>query len=437
MKPRSMAMGILVAIGLAVLFVWVGPRDERNVVRPKRTPPPPPKRVADLPAVFVSLPESPAARRTFVRTHMLTLLQHSRDPRPLIQEALQSSNDHVRWAGMMVFDYYGTADRGIAERIADSLAPERLPELQLDAAKAAGRVAPEDFILVEPGLRALAGAGTPPLTSDDLQNQARRAAVATLTSRAVEDTKSLAWLATLFDDPDPAVRESGAYGFSQFEFGERLQRNDVVPYVPLLRGALKDDVASVRSYALMALGRMGGAAASAVPDMAACIHDEDVLVRRTCLTALGGIGAAAVPALMNGLSTCSDEHVGSFMHALYMIGDEADAALKQASTGKRAIVRVHALIKRWERRGDVNEVLDDLTQELAAPLTTASAVAVLQAARGLGRMGKAAKTALPALRRAYTGTETALSSDAARELTREDIQRVQRAIDAAINLIDR
>ena len=437
MKSVSPGLGILVAISLAALFLYAGRDTEEAAPPPKDEIRTHPKQVSDLESEFASLPERVPARRTIVRSKMLALLQETNDPRVAIREALAHRDENVKWAGLLVFDYYGTADSEAAKHIADALSNDRPAFLQLEAAKAAGRVTPEDFATVRQNLLHVASNGNRPYASDHLLNQARRAAVATLSSRAVEDPTSLRWLAALLSDEDNAIRESAAYGFSQFEYSERLSQEDVAAYMPLLRKSLGDPVASVRSYALMALGRMGRAAAPAVQDMAALINDDDVLVRRTCLTALGGIGAPAISSLAAGLDRCSDDEVASYMHALYMVGDDADDALQIASSHERAVVRVHALIKRWERSARVEDVLASLAKELDAPLDQAHAHALLQAARGLGRMGTAAKQSLPVLRRARTRVDEVLAGTTTTDVPRERVERIRAAIDAAIKQIDR
>ncbi len=70
--------------------------------------------------------------------------------------------------------------------------------------------------------------------------------------------------------------------------------------VPLLRTALREEVAPVRRRAAEALGKIGPAAQAAVVDLLASLADADPAVRAASATALGGIGAdrnQAVPAI--------------------------------------------------------------------------------------------------------------------------------------------
>jgi HEAT repeat protein len=106
---------------------------------------------------------------------------------------------------------------------------------------------------------------------------------------------SLPSLVGLLEDPSPLVRRKAARSIGSFESRAALA-------VPNLRRALRDD--EVRGYAAVALGDIGPAAYSAVPDLIESLEDTTNGSRDKAAIALGKIGeraAAAIPALKKAL----------------------------------------------------------------------------------------------------------------------------------------
>ncbi len=91
-----------------------------------------------------------------------------------------------------------------------------------------------------------------------------------------------------FDSPEPAVRDLA-------EVSLRRMGEDAVP---ALRGIVKAGPEDRRYRAVRILGRMGPAAAEAVPDLVALLTGPDLAIPSALSHALAGIGAVAEPALL-------------------------------------------------------------------------------------------------------------------------------------------
>lgn len=102
----------------------------------------------------------------------------------------------------------------------------------------------------------------------------RRAAVLALSRLDGEDP--IPELAKALKDPDPVARGRAA---------QQLARMGKAA-VPALRAALKEDDAGVRASTLGVLGRIGGDARDAVPDLKPLLKHEDPLIRKLAADAL-------------------------------------------------------------------------------------------------------------------------------------------------------
>jgi len=72
---------------------------------------------------------------------------------------------------------------------------------------------------------------------------------------------------------------------------------------------LRDAHSSVRREAVVGLGKMGPAAAVAVPDLATLLKDEDVRVRTAATLTLGVIGPGAAPAIPALIRVLRGQHL--------------------------------------------------------------------------------------------------------------------------------
>ncbi|GIW86414.1 MAG: hypothetical protein KatS3mg108_0738 [Isosphaeraceae bacterium] len=106
------------------------------------------------------------------------------------------------------------------------------------------------------------------------------------------------------------------------------------PAVPSLVGLLKHEVGGTRAYAALALGKIGPAAASAVPDLIDLIEEPHRFAWLSGIESLGRIGPAAAgasPALVGSLAR--EDETGRFYacRALICIGPAAVPALLDAT----------------------------------------------------------------------------------------------------------
>jgi hypothetical protein len=121
------------------------------------------------------------------------------------------------------------------------------------------------------------------LTSGPQERQAAEAALRELGSRAV-----------------PSLRRALRTRDSQFApLLLRVARKSPAPVRQRILGSLYPDAATKRVLAARALGVLGPAAATAIPDLAVALHDQDARVAYQATTVLARLGPAARPALLN------------------------------------------------------------------------------------------------------------------------------------------
>ncbi len=199
----------------------------------------------------------------------------------------------------------------------------------------------------------------------------RRAAAQAL-GRGHDRTATNALFATLAD-PREAVRWAAA---------QTLDRIGATPDdVPRLEALLRSDDPYVRSFAAFTLGRLGDAAAPAIPALIDAYRREEKEGRGAAVGALGALGplaATGVPALVEGLANPVNHRRWSAARSLGRIGAPAKPA-------------VPALI----------EALRDPNEHVR-----------LHVAQALGRLGVEAAAAVPALQQAARDGDAALSREA-------------------------
>jgi HEAT repeat protein len=157
---------------------------------------------------------------------------------------------------------------------------------------------------------------------------------------------------------------------------------------------LHDASPKVREESAEALGAIGPAAEAAVPALIATFKDDDNSVRFAASCALGDIGKAAVPALVRALDDPEYIVRGLAATALGQIGPDANAALpalrrlleKETDNTRLDVAGAICLIRPRDR-----VALAALIDGLKDPSVR------LCAALKLGRLGFAAKLAVPAL----------------------------------------
>ncbi len=174
----------------------------------------------------------------------------------------------------------------------------------------------------------------------------------------------------------------------------------------------------VRSNAATAIGRMGPAAAQAVPDLAAALGDADTEVQANAAWALAQMGKeakSAVPALEKALGDANWQVRGRAAVALGALGTEAGAAreaLRRALNDGNANVRAAAAGALWSVTGDATEPLPALKGLLSNP----DAHTRRQAAQALARVGPPAAVLAPQLIAKLDDSDSGVRLAAARAL---------------------
>jgi HEAT repeat protein len=190
--------------------------------------------------------------------------------------------------------------------------------------------------------------------------------------------------------------------------------------VPRLIEGLKNEKA--REHVAYVLGRIGPAAAPAVPALTSLISDPDERVAQEAILALAAIGPdakAAVPSLISGIKTPDNPNAHAAAFALGKIGKNADTAVPAligrvgGSDPHLALVCAWALVNIKPDSAEITErVLPVLTKGLTAELPLAR----LGAAQALGKLGPAANDALPALEKATHDKDNAVREAAAKAI---------------------
>lgn len=205
----------------------------------------------------------------------------------------------------------------------------------------------------------------------------RRAAAHALAER--RDRAAVPALFATLGDAREAVRWAAA---------QALDRVGSTPEdVPRLEAALHSDDAYVRSFAAFTLGRLGAAAAPAIPALIEAYRREEKEGRGAAVGALGALGPlaeAAVPALVDGLANPVSHRRWTAARSLGRIGAPAKAA-------------VPALI---------------------ATLRDSNRHVRVYAAQALGRLGVEAAAAVPALQEAARDEDDSVSREAQNALRR-------------------
>lgn len=326
-------------------------------------------------------------------------------PRTVIHAALAHPDWAVQWTGAMAIPRYGSAGEELARALVPLMAAENA-WVRRAAVQGAAYVGDGFDTMVE----ALRHAALDPEAS------VREPAVRTLARRSARQLELLPVFVRALEDTDAEVRGAAAYGIAQIEIQERLPLEAQQKIVAKLARALEDESSEVRMYAAMALGRAGDAGAPALDGLLELLDDEHALVRTQSSTALGSLGTVALPVLERALSDDRGQRAPLLLWSLRLIGEPALPVIEAAVRHPTALVRVHAAMKLWELKRDTESTVKVLIAALGAP----NLDAVLQAVRGLGRLGPKAASSISAL-------------EGMRE--HED-EAIRRAVHGALTLID-
>ncbi len=169
--------------------------------------------------------------------------------------------------------------------------------------------------------------------------------------------------------------------------------------VPALRGLLAPGELQDRWGVIFALGKIGQAAAPAVPELAQILKtDTDQKQRQAAAETLGKIGAdaaSAIPALIDAMRD-KDQFVR--YHAVVALGAMGPAAPQAIPALKKALRDSYVEVC-WAAVVSLGKISPrEALPELIATLKTATSWSHRsEAAEALGKMGKDAQAAIPAL----------------------------------------
>ena len=190
--------------------------------------------------------------------------------------------------------------------------------------------------------------------------------------------------------------------------------------VPQLLKALEDEVWMVRSDAAEALGKMGPEAAEAVPQLLKALEDEVWIVRQDAAKALSKMGPAAAEAVPQLLKLLEDKD--------WMVRYNSASVL--GTMGPAAAEAVPQLLKLLEDEDEDEYVRRNAAEALGTmgPAATAAVPQLLKlledsdaylrgnSAEALGKMGPAAAEAVPQLLKLLEDEKEIVRSNAARAL---------------------
>jgi HEAT repeat protein len=167
--------------------------------------------------------------------------------------------------------------------------------------------------------------------------------------------------------------------------------------VPGLINALKDPNVQARIAAATALGRIGPEAHGSIPGLIEALHDKHEYVRAESARALSRMGTMAATAVQPLFETTVDEDISvrhNAAEALARIGPVAYPALIERLKHEDKHVRVEAAYGLGVTGSDAT---DDVCLALADALKDPDRDVRQFAAQSLGKIGPAAKLAVPAL----------------------------------------
>ena len=206
--------------------------------------------------------------------------------------------------------------------------------------------------------------------------------------------KPLAYWVAALRSPDPAVRAEAVEAI-----GEASPRTTKT--VDLLLSALATEAdSSLHPRFASALGRLGEAAAPAVPRLAELLRDDHQEVREAAAAALGNIGPAASPAagaLARALRDCCHDVRAGAAEALGRVGpgaSEAVPALVEALGDPISWVRLQSATALVAIKPQSRDAADGFTRALGDSREEVRAMAAI----GLSQYGTSAANAVPALR---------------------------------------
>jgi HEAT repeat protein len=254
------------------------------------------------------------------------------------------------------------------------------------------------------------------LAATEHEDEQVRSAAAMAFSAIGPDGKAAApALRKLRKDRSPGVRVDAAFAVWRVE----RQPEEVLPvFAQVLKEAPNDDGPLEDAFGLLSM--MGKDARGITPTVLELLQGSNDFKRHKAITLLGDIGAdpkVAVPALRKALKDKYYLARGNAAVALGKMGQDARVALPDLRAllkDENGLVRVQAGNAVWGLDRDAKGVVPVLIAELN---NRKDFLAAISAAVALGRIGPAAKAAVPALRR-MLADENEARRNAARDALR-------------------
>jgi HEAT repeat protein len=274
------------------------------------------------------------------------------------------------------------------------------PEAKAAAPALASLVNDSSYANSTMAARALIRIGPPAVASvvpllQDPRAAVRKTAAEILGRIGPEAKEAVPALTRALTDTDRGVRLQATTALGQIDPGNAAVR------AAELIAALKDKDPEVRGTAAESLGQLSPAPAGVVDALTAALRDDSFQVRLAAVYALGKLGPAGVPALQGAVQH-TDTHIRTTaLSRLGDLGDLGDAARPALPTLREALrdadLEVRVAAGEALTKLDPTTPLDDLVAELTKALGGADESQRKQAAEALGRLGPAAKSAVPLL----------------------------------------
>jgi HEAT repeat protein len=195
--------------------------------------------------------------------------------------------------------------------------------------------------------------------------------------------------------------------------------------VPLAINALKDPAETRRERALRVLAKVGPEAAPAVPELIAVIQGKSAKEKAEALFVVGAIGpaaSAAVPAAVTALSDSDAQVQQAAAYALGKIGpsaaQDAGPALKRLTGSNDELIKLAAVWALLQMGPTNEEMVRTALPLLTAALSSTREFVRVEAAMSLGKLGKAATSALPALEKAQQDPQVSVRTAASEAIAK-------------------
>ena len=246
------------------------------------------------------------------------------------------------------------------------------------------------------------------------------------------DSAHMAARAIIELDPDPAILRpamEAAMAKADAATAERTIQAYAslgTKVVPLAIKALKDTDAKRRQRAMHVLGHLGPDAAPAVPDLVALLKSGDATEKTEALFVLAAIGPKATAAVEPVAATLADSDDNVKLTAGFCLGKigpgakAAAPALEKLLPSENKMAKLTAVWALLQIDPGDEALGKKAVPMLAEALTHEREFVRIEAAMALGKLGKTAASALPALEAA-----AADHSEAVRDAVAEAIKQIK------------